>query len=453
MASQTLTPTLAPHLSQTSSGEPATPRWNLATRVAFRFFFAYFILLCINIVSVLISISGYFLTGKIHMEWISLLWSGIVPWFGHHVLLLHRPIIPNRGDSLFDWTELVFMLVVAAVAVAIWSVLDRKRTHYAKLYQWLRVVVRLSLAGAMIIYGVDKIYPLQFGTLSLSRLATPVGSLDPEAMLWMFMAASVGYTIMSGVGELLASVLLIIPKTANLGAIVAIVVMANVFALNVFYDVPVKIFAADYLLMGIFLLAPDLPRLMDVLFFNRATKPSVRPVLFRSRRANRWAWIVQVLLGAFFLAINLYAARGTYVKRVQAYAMRPPLYGIWVVNDFSVAGNLPAFSGEKRWQQLIFDRPGVVSIASNDGTDHGYRLKVDSKQHTLTIMDSGKATGSAKALGPGKAPFHATLHFERPQPATLVLDGDIDGNKSHATLHRLDESKFPLTATGLHWIQ
>lgn len=439
MASQILTP--APHLSHDGPSQPAPTRWSIATRIAFRFFFAYFALLCINIVSVLISISTYFLTGKIHMEWISLLWRGIVPWFGRHVLLLHQPIVANRGDSLFDWTELVFMLVVAAVATAIWSALDRKRANYGRLYQWLRVVVRLSLAGAMIIYGVDKIYPLQFGTLSLSRLATPVWNLDPEAMLWMFMAASTGYTIMSGVGELLAAVLLIIPETAYLGAVVAIVVMANVFALNVFYDVPVKIYAADYLLMGIFLLAPEIPRLMDVLFFHRATKPAAHPALFRKSRANRWAWIVQVLLGCFFLALNLYAAHATYGKRQQMAAVKPPLYGIWNVTNFSVSRNAAALSGEKSWHQLVFDRAGTVAIESNDGADQRFRLKVDDKQHVLTLT------------GAGKSPFHATLHFDRPQPATLVFDGDVNGNKVNVALHRLDETKFPLTATGLHWIQ
>lgn len=439
MASQTLTP--ASHLSHDGSSQPVPTRWNLATRIAFRFFFAYFALLCINIVSVLISISTYFLTGKIHMEWISVLWSGIVPWFGRHVLLLHRPIAAGRGDNIFDWTELVFMLVVAVVAAAIWSALDRKRPHYTRLYQWLRVVVRLSLAGAMIIYGVDKIYPLQFGAVTLSRLATPVWNLDPEAMLWMFMAASTGYTIMSGAGELLAAVLLIVPETAYLGAVVAIVIMANVFALNVFYDVPVKIFAADYLLMGIFLLAPELPRLADVLFFNRATKPAERPALFRNRRANRWAWVVQVLLGAFFLALNLYAAHATYGKRQRMAAVKPPLYGIWNVTSFSTSENAAALSGEKSWQQLIFDRPRMIAIESNDGADQRFRLKVDDKQHVLTLT------------GAGKSPFHATLHFQRPGPATLVLDGDVNGNKVNATLHRLDESKFLLTATGLHWIQ
>ncbi|MGC1782245.1 MAG: hypothetical protein WA708_06990 [Acidobacteriaceae bacterium] len=439
MASQMIRP--APHLSDSTSSPPVQTCWNVATRIAFRFFFVYFVLLCIDIVSVLISISTYFLTGKLHMEWLSLLWRGIVPWFGRHVLLLHQPIAAGHGDNIFDWTQLVFLLLFAAVVTAIWSVLDRKRTNYAKLYEWLRVVVRLSLAGALIVYGVDKIYPLQFGAVTLSRLATRVGNLDPESMLWMFMAASTGYTIFSGLGELIGAVLLIVPRTANVGAVVTIGVMANVFALNVFYDVPVKIYAANYLLMGLFLLAPELPRLTDVLLFNRATEAAVRPALFRSRRANRWSWMMQLLLGAFFLGINLYAARGNYVKRVQASAMRPPLYGIWAVNDFSAAGNPPALSGEKRWQQLIFDRPGVVSIESADGENHGFRLKLDSKQNTLVIV------------GPGKLPFHANLHFEQPQPPILVLDGTINGNPMHAVLHRIDETKFPLTNTGLHWIQ
>jgi hypothetical protein len=52
----------------------------------------------------------------------------------------------------------------------------------------------------------------------------------------------------------------------------------------------------------------------------------------------------------------------------------------------------------------------------------------------------------------GKQPLQAILHFQRPQPSDLVIDGEIDGNKVHAMLHRVDETKFPLTSTGIHFV-
>ena len=52
-------------------------------------------------------------------------------------------------------------------------------------------------------------------------------------------------------------------------------VMTNVVALNLCYDVPVKMYSASILLMATFLLAPDMGRLLNVLLLNRPTVPRV----------------------------------------------------------------------------------------------------------------------------------------------------------------------------------
>lgn len=423
-----------------SYAQGAPPRWNAVTRVAFRFLFVYLSLIGLNIVAVLVQISIYFASGKLTPGFVDPLWRAAVPWFARH--LFGVSVTPNgRGDSAFDWMLIVLFLCLAAIATVAWSLLDPRRLQYSWLYQWLRVEVRLTLAGAMIVYGVDKVFPLQFGAMGLSRLAGSVGDLTPEGMLWVFMASSVGYTIFGGLGELTGAVLLIIPRLANLGAIVVIGVMANVFALNVFYDVPVKIYSFHYLMMGVFLLAPELPRLADLLVFNRLVKPVFHPQLFRSQLMNRSAWAAQLALGGFFLAISLHATHGLYLKRQQALAVKSPLYGIWTVNDFDAAGNPPALSGEKKWDRLIFEMPGTVYIEFSNGEEHQAKLALDGKQNTLVFT------------GPPGRNLDARLHFQRPGPSELDLDGEVGGTQVHATLHRMDESKLPLASTGLHWVQ
>ena len=422
-----------------SHAHEAPHRWNIVTRVVFRFLFVYLSLMCLDILSVLVQVSTYFASGKLTPGFVDPLWRTAVPWFALHFFGV-KVVLNGRGDSAFDWMLIVLFLCLAAIASALWSLLDRRRLHYARLYQWLRVEVRLALAGAMIIYGVDKVFPLQFGAMGLSRLAGSVGDLTPEGMLWAFMASSTGYTIFGGLGELTSAVLLIIPRLANLGAIVCIGVMANVFALNVFYDVPVKIYSFNYLMMGVFLLARELPRLANVLVLNRPVKPIVHPQLFHSPIKNRSALIAQLVMGGFFLAISLHATHNLYVKREQTLAVKSPLYGIWTVNDFDAAGNPPALSEEKEWDRLIFEMPGSVYVEFRSGEEHQAKLALDSKQNTLVFT------------GPPERNLSATFHFQRPQPAELVLDGDIGSTKVHATLYRVDESKFPLTSTGWHWV-
>jgi hypothetical protein len=72
------------------------------------------------------------------------------------------------------------------------------------------------------------------------------------------------------------------------------------------YDVPVKLLSFHLVLMALFLLAPDLPRLANLFFLNRPVGPSTEPQLFGTRRANRIALAVQILFGIWLVALGAY---------------------------------------------------------------------------------------------------------------------------------------------------
>ena len=63
------------------------------------------------------------------------------------------------------------------VATAIWSWIDRKRTDYDQLYEWLRLFVRMTLAVAMISYGANKLFRMQFPEPPLYRYVDYYGKL------------------------------------------------------------------------------------------------------------------------------------------------------------------------------------------------------------------------------------------------------------------------------------
>ena len=61
--------------------------------------------------------------------------------------------------------------------------------------------------------------------------------------LWWFMGASIPYIIFAGAAEVLGGLLLVLRRTAALGALVAFAVMVNVMMLNYCYDAPVKLYS------------------------------------------------------------------------------------------------------------------------------------------------------------------------------------------------------------------
>ena len=209
--------------------EPDIPRWSLGLRVAFRFCFVYFGLycLCTQIVGGLISIPK--------MEAIdpSGLWpiKQVTFWTAAHLFHAKLPLVytgSGSGDKTFDWVLTFCLLVVAAMATATWSVLDRRSKNYVTLYKWFRLFIRFALASQLVGYGMAKLIPLQMPFPYLTRLIEPFGNFSPMGVLWSSIGASPAYEMFAGSAEMLGGILLIIPRTTMLGALVCVADMTQV---------------------------------------------------------------------------------------------------------------------------------------------------------------------------------------------------------------------------------
>ena len=128
------------------------------------------------------------------------------------------------------------------------------------------------------------------------------GDLSPASVLWLQVGSSHPYEMTLGAVEVLAGLLMFLPRTATLGTLLGLASMAQVFLLNMTFDVPVKILSGHLLLMSLVLLAPQLRRLTDLFVLQRPAEPVSQPPLFSSERANRRAATAQAVLGLWVLA-------------------------------------------------------------------------------------------------------------------------------------------------------
>jgi hypothetical protein len=404
-------------------------RWNLGKRIAFRFVFSYFSLFFFTSVVDLIPFSGFLLRQY------SALWYAIVVGLEKHVLHTGYEMYPLDGNvsisNLAFGTILFFCYVTLAVAATVvWSLLDRRRDDYRQLHQWLLLLVRWWLALRMIPYGIIKVIPSQMtAPLPLSYLTERVGDLTPMRMLWMFVGSSPAYETFIGCAELLGGVLLLFPRTTLLGALVSFADMVMVVALNLCYDVQVKMLSLHLLAMSFLLIAPHLRRLADLLIFNRRVEPAEAPPLSSHRWLNRSLQVLVLLLGLYEIGTSLRGARARYEK---AHPPRPPLYGVWSVEDFVVDGkDVPLFADPQRWRSVTFYKAGKLSVELMIGSFKRYPLDLDMKNRTMILGQDGQSVFS----------------FKEPEADVLILDGRLEGHQAHAKLR-----KMALTATGFHWI-
>jgi len=424
-------------------GESQIQEWSVATRVAFRFCFVYFGLYCFftQIASALIPVAN------VDIPELSSLWPmrQIVTWTAAHILRIAQPVTyveTGSGDRTFDWVMLFCLLVIAMVATVVWSVLDRKRENYATLYKWFRLAIRICLAGQMFTYGLVKIVPLQMPYPYLNKLVEPFGNFSPMGVLWASIGSSPAYEMFAGSAEMLGGLLLIVPRTTMLGALVCLADMTQVFMLNMTYDVPVKLLSFHLILLSLFLLAPDVRRLANLFFLDRPAGPSTQPPLFATRRANRIALAAQVIFCVTLVAVGVYGSWSAW-HQFGAGGPKSALYGIWDVDQLAIDGQIrsPLLIDYGRWRRATFDIPNRMSFQRMDDSFARFGATIDVKKQTIALTKDDDKN------------WKSSFAFQRPAPDKLILDGTMDGRKVHMKLQLVDRSKFLLVSRGFHWVQ
>ncbi len=339
---------------------PATPvRWSLPLRIVWRFLTCYLILYMLPMpghVDLIGSLPfSSFLTGPY-----TRMWRNLVPWVAIHVFHLGGtavvyPKVNGSGDSTLDYVQHFCYLAIAALAALVWSVLDRKRPNYRTFHAWLQVAIRYTLAFTMFGYGFAKVIPTQFGPPGFGGLIEPLGNFSPMGLLWTFVGYSKAYTIFSGAAEVLGGALLLFRRTTTLGAMVSAAVLANIVALNFCYDVPVKLYSTNLLLMALFLMAGDLGRLLNFLVLNRPVEPAD---LSDARFPGRWMRVAGVVFPLLFVGWFLYGdlKQGwQYYSTAVLHPKRPPLYGLYDVEEFRRGGQEipPLTTDASRWKRVV----------------------------------------------------------------------------------------------------
>jgi uncharacterized membrane protein YphA (DoxX/SURF4 family) len=437
---QSQAPALAADLQAEIAAQqkPSTPEWSLPARIAFRFAFVYFVLYSFpGPLGVIPGVGSLF-------GWYEKLSKAVVIWTGAHILHLSQPVQYNftgSGDTVHDYIQNMLIFIIAAVGMVIWSVLDRRRREYRYMHEWLRFYMRLWLGATLIGYGAFKVIKAQFPHLFLTSLLEPYGESSPMGLLWNFMGYSTTYNIFAGSVEMLGGALVILPWMATLGALLCAAAMSNVFVLNMAYDVPVKLFSFNLLLMSGFLLVPELNRLTNVFILNRPALPPATPALFKRRSLSIGLLVAQILFLSWSAGSSLHQS----YKQATQYgdlAPRPSLYGIYAVDELSIDGQIrpPLLTDPTTWRRVTFDLYGVVGFVPPEGPVRRYRSKLDEKAGTLELSK------------PSDQKWKANFKVDQPSPNLMVLSGEMDGKKIVAKLHKVELNSFLLNNRGFHWI-
>ena len=384
-------------------------------------------------------LGGLFLFPGFQFPALGTVWPmrAITEWVGTHVFhVTDFAVYGTSADTAFHWVQLSWLVVVAAIVAVATTFVTYERTD-----QWFRLFLRFVLAAQMFYFGMAKVIPTQFPPPALVTLVKPVGNLAPDDMLWTFIGVSTPYQMFTGWAEVIAGVLLIVPKTAAIGAIIAFADMLQVFVLNMSYDVGLKQTSSHLMFIAVFLLWPHLKPISEALVADRRQDPTGgrRPL----GRRGRWLWL-QIAFGAYLLVMFTRIAMLSWQNPGGPGAPKSALYGIWDVEKMSVDGEFrpPMFNDyDRRWRRVIFDTPDLMIFQRLDDSfvHYGASIDVEHRQIALRKIQSRL--------------WQSTFTFDRHGDDELVIDGEMDGHTIHAELQRLGMDVFRLTNGGFRWVR
>ena len=413
--------------------------WSGPQKILFRIVFIFSVLNVFPFPLYYIPYANYLLTYYYDI------WEPIVNVFGGWFFGIDSEIVnkfTGSGDTTYNYILNFVCLVISVVGAVIWSVLDRRRSGYRWLSNWMVAMLAFWSGAIMMSYGVSKVFYLQFREPSLYTLMQTFGQSSPMHLMWTFMGASETYTKFAGWSEVIAAILLFIPRTRTIGGLTMAGVMLNVFMMNMSYDVPVKLGSLNYMIAGLIIAAPDFGKILNALVLNRSVIPTVRPSLVE----GRWKVVTLYIVSLVLLAYVSYATIESSLSRAETSTHNleePPLYGVYEVENYVENGDTipPLVTDTLRWRYLIMDKGERYNGAVKTLSGHFQRFTV-ATDTVAKALDFKTLRDSALF----------SLQYDILSEKSLVVKGVMEQDTVQILMTRYGREEFMLANRGFHWI-
>lgn len=414
--------------------------WRTTEKVLFRIIAAYLIVYLFPFPINYISFIWEYLS-----EYYGMVWQVMTDWTSIHVFGLEEAAqqqYTGSGDTMYNYVTSFVNLALGLGIALIWTILDWRRPHYEKLYFYLEILVRYSLAFALITYGLIKIIKTQFPAPGPWLLSQPIGDLSPMGLAWLFMGYSPGFNLFTGLGEAIGGGLIFYRRTRLLGLFLAIAVLTNVVVMNFCYDIPVKLYSGHLLLMAILLLLRDLPKIINFFFLDQI---SAAQVLYQPKFFKKYK--IPILLAKLaFIAYVVYPLFTNTLENQKKWGdlkPKPALYGIYEVENFYKNDTLlpPLLTDTVRWRTMIVQWEGHVNIKLTNEAVEGWKFEVDTTNQTIAMHSYRDS-----------AAINGVFEYAQPSSEKLLLEGIWRKDTLRVEFNYRSADDFKLLQRKFHWI-
>lgn len=375
----------------------------------------------------------------------------LVQFANKNIFKVYKELVPlnGSGDTSWAWTHLWFFTLFSLLVSLIWTVADKNKSGYPRWNYLLVTIVRYNVAMVAFGYGIIKVFALQMWFPSVSELATPLGEFLPMRLSWLFIGYSTPYQVFSGVAEVIVGLLLFNRKTATAGALMALAVFGNVMAMNLSYDIPVKLFSTHLVVMSLFLVIQEHQRIAAFFIHNKTAPVStVYDITINKKWQRITRYVLKGLFVVFIIILPFYNSYERYQDSKTTKDQTPIVSGIYDVADFVFnKDTIPAIIGDStRWSNLILQPGTTGSMLSSDtlfrklyGRAY-FGYFVDTVKKAITFRWSGRQSDSL-----------FTMQYSIPDSSTINLSGVVKKDSLFVRLKRTNK-QYRLAEKQFHWL-
>jgi hypothetical protein len=266
-----------------------------------------------------------------------------------------------RSSGYYGYLEWMIIFIIALIGGGLWSVLDKERKEYNRLYYWLTVIIRYRAAIGIIGFAFTKVLPVQMPYPSTGILNTNFGDLTAQKIYWLSISIVPWYQVFAGVVELTAGILLLFRKTATLGAIILFGALGDIVYVNFAYDGGVHVYSSYFVLFAAFLLVKDMPKIYRLFIKEQYTVPTNFNIQF----TDKWVKTTRIVLKSGVIGLFLFVFFLIQFRNFQYDPYKQPaakgvskLRGYYQVAEFKLNDEeIPASPTDSiRWQDVTFEK-------------------------------------------------------------------------------------------------
>ncbi len=218
--------------------------------------------------------------------------------------------------------------------------------------------------------------------------------------------------------------------------------------LNLSYDIPVKINSISLVVMCLYLLVQELPRLYRFFFLQQASPSHIFVFPFTTKRnrriaiAAKWAFVLLALYGEFHNSIT---RMNQLAKRKMPAPLSAAIYDVILHTKMgdTITLNMP---DSVYWQNIVLDRGYEGSIKT---TDSRFRQRYGRSYFNFEIDSSAKLLSLKRTVMDSVFLAQFTYHIK---DSVLVELYSYPTRDSMYLLLRRRTMPFPLSERAFHWV-